>query len=300
MGTGTIVLIEADDWVARLLQAALREAGYEVAVAAEALAGLQQSLERKPECVVCASKLPDFDGAWVAGQIRASSSRLSETPFLLLSEPESDEVVEPAFRAGADALMTKPFRVREVVAQVNALVGMAARLRRPSERDAGPMLSLRPSLFPTEALRGSLAQMSLSMVLTLLEMERRSGRVRISREDEVATIDLASGYATSASIAGQPVPLVRALRRLLGWRSGLVSFVVGSKLSPPPGAQPIASLLMQAMQAPPIPKAPRVPALDARQDPSRPRAAPSQRTSAVRGRGVLTPPPMAPPRIDPK
>jgi two-component system OmpR family response regulator len=301
MGTGTTVaVVESDEWVARLLDGALREAGYEVWIAGEALAGVHETTERKPDCVVCASRLPDFDGAWVVSQIRASTSRVSETPFLLLSTGDGDDALEPAFRAGADAAMSKPFRVREVVAQVNALVGMATRLRRSSERDSPPLLSLRPSLFPTEALRGSLAQMSLAMVLALLEMERRSGRVRISRDGSEAAIEIASGFATGASIEGKPTPLVPALRQLLAWRSGVVSFVVGSKLPPPPGAQPMAALLMQAMQAPspPIPKPPRLPSIAPSQDTARPRhRPPAHRPMTL---GMMPPPPMSPPRLQPK
>jgi two-component system OmpR family response regulator len=329
MGTGLILVVEPDDWVARLLDSSLRGAGYEVSVVGEALAGLRQFAHSRPECVICATKLPDFDGAWVVGQIRASASRLSDTPVLLLATPEMDEAVDAGFRAGADAVVAKPFRVREVILQVNALVEMAARLRRPTEREAPPLLTLRPSLFPTEALRSSLAQMSLAMVLALLEMERRSGRLRISREGGDASIELASGFATTAAIEGKPTPLVQALRQLLAWRTGVVSFVVGRKLPPPPGAQPIAALLMQAMQAPPpptqpprrpttlappppIPKPPRLPTMQGSPsavsqpprspatqlspDAARPRHRPPHRSA----RGMLTPPPPAPPRMQPK
>ena len=41
MSRGLVLVIEDDEWVSRLLQSAIREAGYEVIVCATAAAGLE-------------------------------------------------------------------------------------------------------------------------------------------------------------------------------------------------------------------------------------------------------------------
>jgi two-component system OmpR family response regulator len=250
MSKGRVVVIENDDWIARLLEEGLNDAGYEVILSSEALEGFQKALERVPDCIICDVVLPDFDGYWVAHKVRADPSAISTTPFLFLTQADDEASPLEAFNVGADVQLTKPFRLDEVVAQVGALVEMAKRLRKARDsfldKKAAPPLG--------EALRGDLAQMSLATVLALLEMERRSGQLQVTEGDaerkggSTATIDLASGFATGGTLGGASAGLLQILREILKWKSGLLTFHVGEEAPPPNPKRPIGAILMEAVQ----------------------------------------------------
>jgi DNA-binding response OmpR family regulator len=141
MARGVVLVIEDDEWVARLLANAIRGADYEVVVCATAKSGVETAVTSQPDCIICDVDLPDNDGYWVARNVRTQSSRVSVTPFLFLSGLDDQESRLEGFHVGADVYMTKPFRVDEVVAQVGALVAMAARLRQRRES----LISVQPT-----------------------------------------------------------------------------------------------------------------------------------------------------------
>jgi two-component system, OmpR family, response regulator len=243
MAKGRIVLLEDDDWVAQLLSGALREAGYEVTVLAEALAGFQAVCDQEPVCVVCDVTLPDFDGYWVAHRVRAESSKVSTTPFLFLANEGDDTSRLGAFHVGADVHMTKPFRLEEVVTEVDGLVDMGKGLRATREAFLD-----RSSVPPeAEALRGNIDQMSIVTVLTLLEMERRTGELKITSGPTEARIVLYAGFAVEGKLAGKTEELVPILREILKWKKGIFSFRVGAEALEPPSRRTISGVLVEAV-----------------------------------------------------
>ncbi len=263
MSNGRVLVIEGDDWIAHLLEEGLKDANYEVTLASEALEGVQKVGEVQPDCIICDVALPDFDGYWVAHKVRADSSAISTTPFLFLSNDDEEEGSPlEAFNVGADVQVTKPFRLEEVVAQVRALVDMAQRLR--SARDS---FLEKGSLPPGEALRGSLDQMSLATVLALLEMERRSGQVKVTHEGAEATIDLVGGFATGGTLNGKPVGVLAILREVMKYKTGLVTFRAIKRAGSPGQKKPIAGLLMEAVELNAMGPTPSPPVAKAKQEP---------------------------------
>ena len=259
MGKGRIVVIESDDWIARLLDEGLRAADYEVSLATDAQDGFRKVCEMQPDCIICDVALPDFDGHWVARSIRSHPSAISKVPLLFLSNADDERAPLGAADGGADAHLSKPFRLQEVVGQVAALMEMAKRLR--ETRPAATADNAPPAA--GEALRGSLEQMSVATVMSLLELERRTGQLRVTNGGAEATIDLIRGFAITSTLRGISTPLLATVRELLNWNKGLVSFYVGKDAPDPDKKRPIGALLMEAVQlnamAPtPAPLAPRV------------------------------------------
>lgn len=272
MKTGRIVVIAGDDWIARLLEDGLSTAGYEVVLATDARDGLRKACDKRPDCVICDVDLPDHDGHWVARSIRAQNTAVAKVPLLFLSNADDQRAPIGAFEGGADAHLSKPFRLEEVVAQVAALLEMTKRLREkpapapppppaPKARPPAPE-AVAPSA--GEALRGSLEQMSVATVLSLLELERRTGQLRVTNGGTDATLELVGGLATTSTLRGVPTPLLATVRELLNWNKGVVSFYVGKDAPIPDKTRPIGALLMEAAQLnaqggpTPPPSAPRV------------------------------------------
>jgi two-component system, OmpR family, response regulator len=243
-GRGRVVILEDDDWVARLLETGLREHGYDVTTAAEALEGFRRISELGPDCVICDVTLPDFDGYWVAQQVRSGPTQIAATPLLFLGPMDDEGSGLRGLQTGADALVTKPFRMEEVIAQVDALVDMAKRLQK-----ARASISQRP-VPVAHALAGNIDEMSIVTVLTILEMERRSGELKLASSSNAATIELRSGYASGGTVKGQSKELVDVLRQVLSWKTGTFSFSVGPDVPAPERKRTIAGMLVEAVLPP--------------------------------------------------
>ena len=190
MSRGRVLIIEADEWLTTLVSKFLVDAGYTTQVATTARSGFDEAITSQPVCVLCDVVLPDIDGYWVTQRIRADKSNSAGTPILLLSQKEDHLARLDGLALGADVFLTPPFRYDEVIAQVDALVGMAARLR--SRRDS--IHADMPPLMGEAALNGDVSQISVPTFLTMLEMERRTGRVRVqSRGKPTIVIELVEG-----------------------------------------------------------------------------------------------------------
>ncbi|HYQ14990.1 MAG TPA: response regulator [Polyangiaceae bacterium] len=249
MASGRVLIIEQEEWEATLLAKFLSEAGYEVHVAGEARAGFDKVRELKPDCILCSVNLPDIDGFWVARRVRTEPSRVATTPFLFLTEADDTESRLQGLNVGADLYLTKPFRNDEVVAQVGALIDMANRLRKQRESfsSEGPT----SSAVVGAAFSGDVAQMSVATVLTLLELERRSGQLRVRGEaGQVALLELTDGKFASGTLDQQPWNSTDLLREVLRWKQGSFSFrgSQGGSVSDSGEQQKIGGLLLEAMR----------------------------------------------------
>jgi DNA-binding response OmpR family regulator len=247
MSRGLVLVIEDDEWVSRLLQSAIREAGYDVVTCLTAQSGLEAAFSKAPDCIVCDIDLPDSDGFAVARHVRTHNSRVSVTPFLFLSGLDDEKSRIEGFHVGADVYITKPFRVDEVVAQIDALVQMAARLRQ--RRDS--MLSLPPGAPTGTAIEGDLGQMSIATVLTVLEMERRTGTFEVVSKKRRAQLEIVGGGVTEGTVGGTKTSALTAMRTMLSWNVGRFRFIPAETTgAPPPRAQnaTIGAFLIEALR----------------------------------------------------
>ena len=247
MASGRVLIIEQEEWEATLLARFLSEAGYEVHLAGEARAGFEKVRELQPDCILCSVNLPDIDGFWVARRVRTEPTRVATTPFLFLTEADDAESRLQGLNVGADLYLTKPFRNEEVVAQVGALIDMANRLRKQREAFSsdGPASSVAGAAFS-----GDVAQMSVATVLTLLELERRTGRLKVRGEGgKVALLELTEGQFSSGTLDEKPWNSTDLLREVLRWKKGSFSFR-GSQgaVSDSGEQQKIGGLLLEAMR----------------------------------------------------
>jgi two-component system, OmpR family, response regulator len=242
MSLGSVLVIEDDEWVSRLLSTAIRDAGYEVTLCSTAKVGLETACATQPDCIICDVDLPDSDGYWVARNVRTHPSRVSVTPFLFLSGLDDEQSRLEGFHVGADVYMTKPFRVDEVVAQIGALVQMAARLRQ--RRDS--MISLMPAA--VSAIEGDLGQMSIATVLTVLEMERRTGIFEVVSKKRRASLEIARGAVVQGVVGGTKVSALMAVRTMLGWNVGRFSFIPTAPKEAPGSHKSLGAFLIEAMR----------------------------------------------------
>jgi CheY-like chemotaxis protein len=213
----SLLLIHAGE-EGQSLADALRAAGYPVVVHGDAASCLAHAIAENPVCVLCDSDLPDGDGEAVVRRIRQQPSAVADAPFVLLTARGDTRQRVARFGAGADVCLLKPITIAALIQQVDALVDMASRLRA-----AHHARSALPRAYEAAALTGDIRQVGIAAVLTILEMERRTGSfvatiAEIDANDRPELeLDLARGCVAGASAMGvpaRPVEVVRAMMRL--------------------------------------------------------------------------------------
>ena len=114
----TILVVDDEPKIARLLRDYLERAGFGVSVAHDGREALMRARTERPDLVILDLGLPALDGLDVTRQLR----RDGDLPILMLTarDDEADRVA--GLELGADDYVTKPFSPREVVARVRAIL----------------------------------------------------------------------------------------------------------------------------------------------------------------------------------
>jgi two-component system KDP operon response regulator KdpE len=118
----TILLIEDELPIRRVLCASLQANSYQVITAATAQEGCTQAAMCQPALILLDLGLPDLDGLEVTRRLREWATM----PIIVLSARgrESDKVA--ALDAGADDYLTKPFGMGELLARIRVALRHAA------------------------------------------------------------------------------------------------------------------------------------------------------------------------------
>jgi two-component system, OmpR family, KDP operon response regulator KdpE len=128
----TILVVDDEPQIRKLLRLALETHGYAVVEAATAEAALRAAVMRRPDLVVLDLGLPDREGFDVLAALR----EWSQLPVLVLSVRAREAEKVRAFELGADDYVVKPFGMAELLARIGA-----ALRRRPADQ-AAPVFQL--------------------------------------------------------------------------------------------------------------------------------------------------------------
>ncbi len=245
MAAPRVVVIEHDEWVLRLLEDGLRDAGFVVHSASNAAQAMAKIRELPPDCILCDIGLPGTDGYALALSVRAERPPISIVPVALLAPEDDHHARTAAFDAGADALITRPFRIEEVVAQTTALVQLARRMRERRNSLVDSLSGPPSSSSDAVSFRGELEHMPVASLLALLELERKSGVVTVRSQARRATVDLSDGFVDICAFEGSTDPIT-VLREIASWSEGKITFMACSPRARPDAARPIRALLAEA------------------------------------------------------
>jgi len=125
-----VILAEDDAEMAHVLEFLLSREGFEVEVLRDGQAVVDRVGEGDPvEVVVVDVMMPYVSGLQVVRTLR-STAAWEDVPVIVVSGKSSEEDVVRAFDAGADDYLTKPFRPKEFVARVQALLERRRRAHR--------------------------------------------------------------------------------------------------------------------------------------------------------------------------
>jgi len=118
---GTVLVIDDDKTLLRLLQEALTKAGYQVILTSNGIDGLQELYARQPDLVLLDVMMPRMDGWETLSRIR----QISRVPVIMLTAKDGEQEKVRGFNLGVDDYVTKPFSFAELVARAGAVLRRA-------------------------------------------------------------------------------------------------------------------------------------------------------------------------------
>jgi two-component system response regulator ResD len=217
----TILLIEDDGDLARLVQTYLEHSGYHVEYAETGEEGIACVQKARPHLILLDLMLPLRSGWEIYRALRAHTN----VPIIMVTARRTEEDRLRGFAEGADDYVTKPFSPRELVARVGAVL----RRYRPSKMqvcELGP-LKIDPARREVSVNSANVSLREREFDL-LLYLALHAGEV-CSRAD---LLDSVWGY----DFAGDERTIdthVRRVREALGEASSLLKTVwgIGYKLT---------------------------------------------------------------------
>lgn len=114
----SILIVEDDRDLVKLLQINLLDEGYDVHTARDGQQALELFQQLAPSLLILDIMLPKLDGFEVCKQIRQEDRKV---PILMLTAKAEEVDTILGLELGADDYMTKPFSVRELTARVKAI-----------------------------------------------------------------------------------------------------------------------------------------------------------------------------------
>jgi DNA-binding response OmpR family regulator len=113
-----VLVVEDDPVINQTVTDRLAAEGYDVVRAWDGPGAVEADAEHSPDLVVLDVMLPGFDGLEVCRQVQA----VRPVPVIMLTARTDETDILVGLGVGADDYLTKPFRMRELVARVSALL----------------------------------------------------------------------------------------------------------------------------------------------------------------------------------
>ena len=119
----TIMVVDDEKRLVSLVESYLTQEGYRVVTANNGAEALPIASREKPDLIILDIMMPELDGY---GFMREHRKEL-DTPIIMLTARVDDDERVIGLELGADDYVTKPFRPRELVARVRAVLRRAGK-----------------------------------------------------------------------------------------------------------------------------------------------------------------------------
>ena len=175
----SILLVDDDPQLIRLVRANLESVGYRVRVAMEASPALELVDMEMPDMIILDIMLPGIDGYELCQRIR----EFSDIPIIMLTAKVEDVDKVRGLKLGADDYLTKPFNAQELLARVEAVL---RRAKSSEEVKAPPTFTCGDISVDFVQRRVTVRGQEVALTLTeyklLCQLVDNAGRVMLHRE----------------------------------------------------------------------------------------------------------------------
>ena len=114
----TVLVADDNDVAQRLCRRVLEKAGYKVLIAADGLQAVEVALSQRPAMILMDVAMPGIDGIEAMRRIK---TEIPSQPIVIASAHSMASDRERFLAAGADDILSKPFRLADLVAIVAKL-----------------------------------------------------------------------------------------------------------------------------------------------------------------------------------
>ena len=215
---GRVLVVEDDDNLRETLADVLADEGFVANAVATGGAAIDSAREHPPDVVVLDIMLPDVDGYTVCKQLRDAGCTAGV--LMLTARTLEDDVVR-GFDSGADAYLAKPYRLRELLARIRALLRRGgASTAAAAASSSGTRIALGPWRLDREARRvadgdGNEVELTRTEFDLLAFFVDRPGKA-LSRDQILHDVWGADVVVDPRTVDN----FVSSLKRKLGWKSG--------------------------------------------------------------------------------
>ncbi|MDO8491310.1 MAG: response regulator transcription factor [Dehalococcoidia bacterium] len=175
----SILVLDDDPRLIRLVRANLESVGYKVFVAMDAAGALNQVDKEMPDLILLDIMLPDVDGYEFCRRVR----EFSGVPIIMLTAKAEEADKVKGLRLGADDYLTKPFGVEELLARVGAVL---RRTRSTEDVQTPPVFSCGDVTVDFARRRVTVRGQEVSLTLTeyklLSQLVSNAGRVMLHED----------------------------------------------------------------------------------------------------------------------
>ncbi|GAB4076810.1 response regulator transcription factor [Nostocoides australiense] len=131
----TVLVVEDEPVINQAVSDRLRAEGYDVVPAFSGPEAVELHAAHRPDAIVLDIMLPGFDGIEVCRRVQTERP----VPVIMLTARDDESDILVGLGVGADDYLTKPFRMRELVARVKALLRRVERARELAASPASRM-----------------------------------------------------------------------------------------------------------------------------------------------------------------
>ncbi len=119
---GTIVVVDDDEGMVRILKRSLEREGYQVFAAREAKSGMEMIQRISPSLIVLDIMMPQIDGCQLLETLK-KDARTRHIPVVMLTVKKDDVDIQRALDLGAEDYMFKPFNMALFLKRINTVLG---------------------------------------------------------------------------------------------------------------------------------------------------------------------------------
>jgi DNA-binding response OmpR family regulator/cellulose synthase/poly-beta-1,6-N-acetylglucosamine synthase-like glycosyltransferase len=201
---GSVLVVEDEARIRKLVVVALRRAGYAVTTAQHGGEALERLAEALPDVIISDVMMPSMDGLELLRRLRESAETRAIPVILLTARSSVDDIVE-GLGLGADDYLPKPFQMPELLARVRA------KIERPSV--PGALLAQDRQ---TGFLREHAFLEQVSRELARAQRSGSPGTVAVLYLNELPAVRARLGARSEAEIARDVARLVAPALEPLG------------------------------------------------------------------------------------
>lgn len=162
----TVLLVEDEEGFIDALSIGLDKEGFHVVVARDGLEALAKFDATQPDIVLLDVMLPKMSGIDVCRQLRRKSS----VPIIMVTAKAAEIDTVVGLEVGADDYISKPYRLRELVARMRAVLRRSPHVDDSAEPPTSSALVIGDVVLDPEQHRVTVGSMEVSMPLKEFEL----------------------------------------------------------------------------------------------------------------------------------